>query len=67
MKAASDMPAGGRRGDRGSSALGGSTVFLDITNLFDKAPAFYNGATGYEGLTGNPTGRVVTAGVRFKM
>jgi hypothetical protein len=26
-----------------------------------------NGATGYDGLTGDPTGRVVTLGMRFKM
>ena len=51
----------------GASALGGSLLFVDVTNLFDKAPAFYNGATGYDGLTGDPTGRVVTLGMRFKM
>jgi iron complex outermembrane receptor protein len=51
----------------GSSALGGSTVFVDVTNLFDKAPAFYNGASGFDGLTGDPTGRVVTLGMRLKM
>jgi len=51
----------------GVSALSGAQVYVDVTNLFDKAPAFYNGATGYDGLTGDPTGRVVTAGVRFRM
>jgi iron complex outermembrane receptor protein len=46
--------------------LGGSTVFLDVTNLFDKDPTFYNSANGYDSLTGNPTGRVVTVGLRAK-
>jgi len=51
----------------GSSALGGSTLFVDVTNLFDKAPAFYNSANGFDGFTGDPTGRVVTLGLRMSM
>jgi iron complex outermembrane receptor protein len=46
--------------------LNGSQVFVDIQNLFDKAPVFYNGATGYDGYTGNPIGRLVTFGMRTK-
>jgi len=46
--------------------LVGSQFFVDIQNLFDKAPVFYNGSTGYDGYTGNPIGRLVTFGVRAK-
>ncbi len=50
-------------------ALGGSQLFIDVTNLFDSAPAFYNnGSSGYDAsYTGDPTGRVVTLGVRVKL
>jgi iron complex outermembrane receptor protein len=34
--------------------LAGSQFFVDIQNVFDKAPVFYNGPTGYDGYTGNP-------------
>ena len=44
----------------------GSQVFVDVTNLFDKQPAFYNTANGYDQYTGNILGRVVTVGVRGK-
>jgi iron complex outermembrane receptor protein len=46
--------------------LAGSQVFVDVQNIADKAPVFYNGATGYDGYTGNPIGRMVTIGVRTK-
>jgi iron complex outermembrane receptor protein len=41
-----------------------SQVFIDASNLFDKDPAFFNSANGYDQFTGNPIGRVVTVGVR---
>ena len=44
--------------------LEGSQVFLDVVNLTDKAPVFYNGASGYDLYTGNPIGRVITVGLR---
>ena len=53
-------------GDLFGKYLNGSQVFVDIQNLADKAPVFYNGATGYDGYTGNPIGRLVTFGVRTK-
>jgi hypothetical protein len=37
-----------------------------MQNMFDKAPVFYNGATGYDGYTGNPIGRLTTFGLRTK-
>ena len=46
--------------------LGGRQVFLDVTNAFDRKPAFYNSANGYDQYSGNPIGRVITAGVRAK-
>jgi iron complex outermembrane receptor protein len=44
----------------------GSQVFLDATNIFDKAPSFYNNANGYDQYSGNVIGRVVTLGFRAK-
>jgi iron complex outermembrane receptor protein len=46
--------------------LAGSQVYVDVTNLFDKAPAFYNSLNGYDAYTGNILGRVVTIGLRGK-
>ena len=48
-------------------ALDGSQVFLDITNLFDRNPSFYNSANGYDPYSGNVIGRVVTLGFRAKL
>ncbi|NBC36180.1 TonB-dependent receptor [Novosphingobium sp. FSY-8] len=46
-------------------------VYVDATNVFDKAPPFVNtyttnGAVGYDGLNANPLGRVVNVGLRTK-
>jgi iron complex outermembrane receptor protein len=49
-----------------SDRFKGSQVFVDVTNLFDKQPAFYNSTYGYDQYTGNVLGRVVTIGVRGK-
>ena len=50
----------------GTMGMGSSSLFVDVTNLFDSAPAFYNSANGYDSLTGDPTGRVVTVGLRTR-
>jgi iron complex outermembrane receptor protein len=50
----------------GSGSLGGSQIFVDATNLFDREPAFYNSANGYDQYSGNPIGRVITIGLRAK-
>jgi iron complex outermembrane receptor protein len=42
----------------------GTQVYVDIQNLTDKAPPFYNSANGYDAFGGNPIGRVVSVGVR---
>lgn len=39
-------------------------VFVDVNNLFDKAPPFYNANNGYDTFSGNPLGRLTTIGVR---
>jgi len=49
-----------------TSRFKGSQVFVDVTNLFDKIPAFYNSTYGYDQYTGNVLGRVVTVGIRGK-
>jgi len=80
---ASGLPAGG--GDHVSSfvtvdthiafsmedfgPLQSAQIFLDATNLLDKAPPFVNSyglnnAVGYDGTNANPIGRVVTIGLR---
>ncbi|HUO20957.1 MAG TPA: TonB-dependent receptor [Caulobacteraceae bacterium] len=49
----------------------GTQLYVDVQNLFDKAPPFYNnggaggaGASGYDTFGGNPIGRVVSIGAR---
>lgn len=44
----------------------GSEVFVDVSNLFDKDPVFYNVLNGIDQFSGNVIGRVVTAGFRAK-
>ena len=44
-----------------------TNVYLDVTNLFDKEPPFYNaGNGGYDQFGGNPIMRVVAVGARVK-
>lgn len=42
-------------------------IFLDMTNVFNRDPVFYNGSTGYDQYTGNIIGRVTTLGFRVKL
>ena len=44
--------------------LSGTQVYVDVQNLLDKAPPFYNSANGYDGFGANPIGRVVSIGAR---
>ena len=39
-------------------------VYVDVNNIFDKAPPFYNNANGYDAFGGNPLGRLVSVGAR---
>ncbi len=46
-------------------------VYLDATNVFDKAPPFVNvfavnGAVAYDNINANPLGRIVNIGLRTK-
>jgi len=43
-----------------------SQIYLDINNLFDKEPPFFNSPDGYGPYNANPLGRVVSAGVRMR-
>jgi iron complex outermembrane receptor protein len=51
--------------------LKSANLFVDVTNLFDKAPPFVNttatnGAVGYDSFSSNPLGRVMSVGLRSK-
>ena len=50
----------------GVGRLKGSQVYLDVDNLFDRNPVFYNSANGVDPFTGNVLGRVVSVGFRAK-
>jgi iron complex outermembrane receptor protein len=39
-------------------------LFMDINNIFDTKPPFYNSANGYDTFSGNPLGRLIAVGVR---
>src|SRR5262249_23492573 len=54
-------------GDWLGSTLGGSDVYIDVQNVFDKPPVFFNAANGYDTFSGNPIGRVISVGVRARM
>jgi iron complex outermembrane receptor protein len=44
-----------------------TNVYVDVTNLFDKTPPFYNNTNGgYDPFSGNPILRVVSVGARVK-
>jgi iron complex outermembrane receptor protein len=49
-----------------SGSLSGSQVYLDVNNLFDRDPVFYNSANGYDQYSGNILGRLVTVGFRAR-
>ena len=62
-----DLHAAYNFGGTKGSKLGNSQVYLDITDLLNKAPAFYNGANGYDSYAGNVIERVVSVGFRVKL
>jgi iron complex outermembrane receptor protein len=41
-------------------------VFVDVNNVFDKDPPFYNSNNGYDVYSGNPIGRLTAIGLRKK-
>ena len=46
--------------------LGDSEIYLDVTNILDKDPPFYNSSAGYDPYGSSPLGRVISAGFRAK-
>jgi len=59
----------------GDSFLRGWQLYVDVQNVFDTDPPFYNGntggilggASGYNGFVSNPLGRLTSIGLRIKM
>ena len=47
--------------------LGDSQVYVDVNNVFDKAPPFFNNANGYDTFGSNPLGRVISLGFRTRL
>ncbi|HWM61238.1 MAG TPA: TonB-dependent receptor [Rhizomicrobium sp.] len=47
--------------------LGNDQVSLNIRNIFDRDPPFYNSANGYDTNVANPLGRVITLGLTTKL
>jgi len=47
--------------------LGDSQVYVDVNNVFDKAPPFFNNANGYDTFGSNPLGRVLSLGFRTRL
>ncbi len=41
-------------------------VFVDVQNMFNKRPPFYNSVQGYDTFAGNPILRVISVGVRTR-
>lgn len=50
----------------GGERLAGSQIYLDVNNIFDRDPPFYNSAAGYDPYGANPMGRVVSVGLRAR-
>jgi len=47
--------------------LGNDQVSLNIRNIFDRDPPFYNSANGYDSNVASPLGRVITLGLTTKL
>jgi iron complex outermembrane recepter protein len=46
--------------------LTSSQIFMNVTNIANTPPAFYNSAIGYNNFVGNPIGRIIAFGFRAK-
>lgn len=42
----------------------GAQVYVDVQNVFDRDPPFYNNVNGFDTFSGNPIGRIVSVGAR---
>lgn len=47
--------------------LGETELYLSALNVFDARPPFFNSARAYDRFEANPTGRVVSVGLRTKL
>lgn len=47
-------------------AFDGTEIYVDVTNVFDRDPPFYNTATGFDRYAASPIGRVVSVGARAR-
>jgi iron complex outermembrane receptor protein len=46
--------------------LGNSQVYIDVNNVFNEAPPFFNSSNGYDAFGSNPLGRVMSLGIRTR-
>ena len=46
--------------------LGDSQVYIDINNIGNESPPFFNNANGYDTFGSNPLGRVMSVGIRSR-
>jgi hypothetical protein len=46
--------------------LGDSQVYVDVNNVFNQAPPFFNNSNGYDSFGSNPLGRVTSIGFRAR-
>jgi iron complex outermembrane receptor protein len=46
--------------------LDGQVISLNVRNMFDRAPPFYNTADGYDSYVANVIGRQISIGAQFK-
>jgi iron complex outermembrane receptor protein len=46
--------------------FGASQVYVDVNNVFNEAPPFFNNANGYDPFGSNPLGRVISIGFRTR-
>src|SRR5690606_36928397 len=69
-----DLHASYTFGEDIAGLMSGSQVYIDVNNIFDKDPPFFNGNTagigvggwGYNGFTSNPIGRLISVGARAR-
>jgi len=46
--------------------LGDSQVYIDVNNIANEAPPFFNNSNGYDPFGSNPLGRVMSVGIRSR-
>ena len=46
--------------------MGESQVYIDVNNVFNQSPPFFNNSNGYDPFGSNPLGRVISLGIRAR-